>query len=142
MGIMEKDVKDFQRWSNQPNGGQIDEREDQRPDQSQRNGNYGSDYAIEPESGGVEQQVSQAPNKLKALSGIRFSDHVFKENIDMLVHSLLIPVQYVQTNSEVRSAHIQRSLGRLLLHLLFLLLLLLFRKMSRSNGEVRHNLSQ
>ena len=66
MGIIEKNVKDFQRWSDQPNGGQIDEREDQRPEKSQRNGNYGSDYAIEPESGGVEEQVSQAPHKLKA----------------------------------------------------------------------------
>lgn len=63
---MEKDIKDAQRWSDQPNGGQIDEREDQRPEQCQWDGNNGSNYAIEPESGGVEEKVSQTPNKFKA----------------------------------------------------------------------------
>jgi len=78
VGVMKNNIKDAEQWSDEPNGDQIDKREDQRPDQSQRNGDYGSDYAIEPESGGVEEQVSQAPNKLKAMSRIRFSDHVFE----------------------------------------------------------------
>ena len=63
---MKDDVKDTEQRSDDPNGGQIDEREDQRPKKRQWNGDYGSDYTVEPESGGVEEQVSEAPYKLKA----------------------------------------------------------------------------
>lgn len=64
--VVEDDIEDSEQWSDEPNGGQIDECEDQRPNQCQRDGDYGGDYAVEPESGGVEEQISEAPHKLKA----------------------------------------------------------------------------
>jgi len=104
MSIMKKDVKDAKGWSDAPNGCQTDQGEYDRPEQCQRYSYYGCDYAIQPETGEVEQQVSQTPDKLNTMSWIRFSDHVFEQNIDGFVHSLLIPVQHIESNSEVLSA--------------------------------------
>jgi len=103
---MKEQIKDTQRRSATPNGADVDEGKDDGPEQRKWDGKNGCDETIHPEASHVEDEESQTPDEFETVSRIWFSNDVLELDIDMIIDSLLVSIQHIQSHCEVLSASI------------------------------------
>ena len=76
--VEEEDVEDTEDGRGQPDGDEGDEGESDAPDESQRQGKDGSQQTVDPVAWAGEQNVRSAPDGIESVGGIRFSQNIFK----------------------------------------------------------------
>jgi hypothetical protein len=76
--VEEEDIEDAEDGRGQPDGDEGDEGESDAPDESQRQGKDGSQQTVDPVACAGEQNVRSAPDWIESVGGIRFSQNIFK----------------------------------------------------------------
>ena len=93
--VMQDQIEDLERWSEDPDNEDVDEGEDDSPDKSQGKSNNSGNDSIEPESDSREDQEGQSPDKLESLAGISLCKDVFEVEVDVSIDLFVVSLNDV-----------------------------------------------
>jgi len=93
--VMQDEVEDLERRSEDPDNEDVDEGEDDRPDKSQWKSNDSGNDSVEPESDSREDQEGQSPDELESLTCISLCKNVFEVQVDVSIDLLVVSIHDV-----------------------------------------------